>query len=389
MPQGDGEVARGRGYAKAARRHEEEGDREEASRLYLKAAEAFLAGSKVTREPDQRKLRTELAETFYERGRFLKAPRRKRIREGESPTVEEGEKDYFIPLEVPKVTFRDVGGMERVKEEIRKAIIHPFSHPELYEMYGKSAGESILFYGPPGCGKTFIAKAAAGETRSSFINVRISDVLNMWAGESEKNIQRVFASAERHKPAIIFFDEIDGIGGRRSSSRSTYAKRLVNEMLIAMDGIQSSKDKILTLAATNEPWALDPALIRPGRFSKLILIPPPDQEARRQIFRLGLEGRRSSEDLDIEALAARTRCYSSADIIQICEEAAEIPLEEALRGNPPRPIDQSDIEGIIAGRRSSLIPWFRMARKQIDRSGEKDIYHELSGIIDGYEGPGG
>jgi len=388
MVSADEAAAQGRGYANAARSHEKDGNKEEASRLYLMAAEAFLNGAKMASDPKLKSLRQDMAETFYNRGVFLKAPKKRRIPTSDTEPTGEQREDFFIPMEVPEVTFKDVGGMEGVKEEIRRAIIHPFTHPELYKMYGKSAGESILLYGPPGCGKTFIAKAAAGETRCNFINIRISDVLSMWVGESEKNLQKIFDSARKYAPSIVFFDEIDGIGSRRSGSRSTHAKRLVNELLIAMDGVVSKEEKLLTLAATNEPWSLDPALIRPGRFSKLLFIPPPDLEARKQIFKLGLLARKVASSIDIDALAERTINYSSADIKQICDEAADIPLEEALRGNAPRPIAQRDLEAIIDRRRSSLIPWFRMARQQIVESGEADLYCDLIKAIEESEGEG-
>jgi transitional endoplasmic reticulum ATPase len=382
MKAGEIEAAQGRGYAKAARGMEVEGDLEAASHLYLSAAEVFIEAGRSSTDIEVRRLRYDLAETFLERGRLLKRKESKAIPIGEGDSNGGSSKETFRPLDVSDISFEQVGGMESLKEEIRKAIIHPLQRPDLYRIYGKEPGEGILLYGPPGCGKTFIAKATAGETSTRFFNIRISDVLNKWVGKSEQNMREVFETAWSYSPAIVFFDEIDGLGGRRSGSRSTYAKRLVNEFLMAMDGVVSGNGMLLVLAATNEPWSIDPALLRPGRFSKVIFVPPPDLKARVEIFQLGLANRKVDENIDLDALAMMTNLYSCADIRQICEEAAEIPLEEALNGGDARPICAKDMVEVIDRRPSSLIPWFRMAKKQIKNSGDADLYRDLIEIIE-------
>jgi transitional endoplasmic reticulum ATPase len=343
MKAGEIEAAQGRGYAKAARGMEVEGDLEAASHLYLSAAEVFIEAGRSSTDIEVRRLRYDLAETFLERGRLLKRKESKAIPIGEGDSNGGSSKETFRPLDVSDISFEQVGGMESLKEEIRKAIIHP-------------------------------------STR--FFNIRISDVLNKWVGKSEQNMREVFETAWSYSPAIVFFDEIDGLGGRRSGSRSTYAKRLVNEFLMAMDGVVSGNGMLLVLAATNEPWSIDPALLRPGRFSKVIFVPPPDLKARVEIFQLGLANRKVDENIDLDALAMMTNLYSCADIRQICEEAAEIPLEEALNGGDARPICAKDMVEVIDRRPSSLIPWFRMAKKQIKNSGDADLYRDLIEIIE-------
>lgn len=288
----------------------------------------------------------------------------------------------IVPIERPNINFEDVGGLDDVKEKIRDAIVYPFEHPDIYKEYGKKAGEGILLYGPPGCGKTFIAKAAAGECKASFLSIKISDILGPYVGESERNLKSVFESANENRPCIIFFDEIDGIGGRRDNFQE-HSKRLVSELLTQMDGIEKTDD-ILILAATNAPWAVDPALRRPGRFTKLIMIPPPDSNAREEIFRIHTKRKPVESDLDFEKLAIITEGYSAADIKQLCIDATDIPLKEAMKGEKKRKIGMEDFKNVMKNRTPSLIPWFRHAREQIASSGEQDIFKELLDIINKY-----
>lgn len=367
-------ASEGSGYAKAARKRESSGDYEDARKLYLRAAKSFLQASKLSDSAKDIKLRRGLAETFYSKSASLKSV------SGGGIKAKDGGGKEVAPIEKPKVKFSDVGGLFEVKEEIKKAIVYPFQHPELYEMYGKKSGEGILLYGPPGCGKTFIAKATAGECDASFLTLKVSDILSKWLGESEKNIKEAFDTAAKYAPSILFFDEIDAIGGRRGERQSDHAQRLVDELLAQMDGIESTREKMLILAATNAPWAVDPALRRPGRFSKLILLPNPDREARKEIFKLHVKNR-PVKDLVFEELAKLTNGYSSADIAQICSEAADIPLEDALQGKEPRKITMNDFERVLEARKSSLQPWFRLALQEIKKSGEEDIFEPLVNLI--------
>src|SRR5439155_12031124 len=195
--------------------------------------------------------------------------------------------------------FQDVGGMGHVKEEIRMKIIHPLTHPELYKAYGKAIGGGILMYGPPGCGKTHLARATAGEVHAGFIAVGINDVLEMWIGQSERNLHETFERARAHKPCVLFFDEVDALGASRSDLRHSTGRQLINQFLAELDGVQSSNDGVLILAATNAPWHLDAAFRRPGRFDRIVFVPPPDAPARAAILRILLKGKPvQTPDLD-------------------------------------------------------------------------------------------
>ena len=383
----DNFVAEGKAYATAARKKEEAGDKEAARGLYLQAAEAYLNASKASSDKDEKEFRANMAQTFFGKSVSMR-PQSSRASGGPGGSGggggdEEKLKDV-VPIEKPNINFENVGGLDSVKEEIRKAIVYPFQHPEIFKMYGKRAGEGILLYGPPGCGKTFIARAAAGECNANFLTMTISEILSKWVGDSERNVRSAFESARHYAPAILFFDEIDAVGGRRDESREGYAKRLVNEMLINLDGVQGPLEKVLVLAGTNSPWDVDPALRRPGRFSKLVFVPPPDRDSRRQIFKIHMKERPIDVSVNIDDLAARTDGYSSADLSQVCIEAADIPLTEALSGKPPRKICMSDFQQVLQKRTSSLYPWFKLAKREVERSGEQEVFQELLKVIDYY-----
>ena len=382
----DNYAAEAKAYASTAKKREEEGRLDDAKSLYLKAASLFLEASKESANIKDKKLRKQMAETFYSKAISLQ-PRRVRVGGGggvgDVSGESEGGIEDIVPIEKPNINFSNVGGLEGVKKEIRKAIVYPFQHPEIYEHYRKKVGEGIIMYGPPGCGKTFIAKAAAGECGASFITLKVGEILSKWLGESERNIKMAFEAAKKHQPSILFFDEIDSIGGRRDDSRDA-TKRVVNALLVELDGVTSTKDKRLTLAATNAPWDVDPALRRPGRFSKLLFLPPPDEISRKQIFKIATKGRPIEKDVSIRELARSTDGYSSADIMQICEEAADIPLEEALEGYESRKIKMDDFRTVLDTRKSSLIPWFKLARDQIKASGEEEMFKSLMEVIDKY-----
>ena len=175
----------------------------------------------------------------------------------------------------PDIDFEDVGGMEGVKKEIELKIIHPLNHPELYEAYGKKTGGGILLYGPPGCGKTFVAKATAGQVNARFMSIGLNDILDMWVGNSEKNLHAVFDVARDHAPCVLFFDEIDALGASRTDMRQSSGRHLINQFLQELDGIGADNEGVLILGATNAPWHLDAAFRRPGRFDRIIFVPHP------------------------------------------------------------------------------------------------------------------
>lgn len=370
-------AAEARGFVKAGKNAEERGDLSGAREFYLRAAKLFNEASALSSDKMEQNTQRELAKYYYTRARNLNNTRTSKTRRESTDTAEE-----FIITEKPNVGFNDIGGLEGVKEELKRAIIYPFTHKDVYEYYNKKSGGGVLLYGPPGCGKTLMAKAVAGECDADFLNVETSTIMSKWVGESEKSIKTVFNAARKLDRAIIFFDEFDAIGVKRSETED-YVKRIVNELLMQMDGMEENEN-ILVLAATNEPWAIDPALRRPGRFNKMIFIPPPDFGARCEIFNLYLKHLPIEEDVDTSHLATLTQGYSGADIKAVCEDAAEQPLQEALEGRGIRRITFQDFTKAIKARRSSIGSWIHTAVGQIKKSGEEKLFEDVLKIAGDY-----
>jgi transitional endoplasmic reticulum ATPase len=286
----------------------------------------------------------------------------------------------LVLVEKPKVRFKDIAGLDEVKERIKEAIVYPFTHPEEYKYFGVSPGGGILLYGPPGCGKTMLAAAAAAECDAVFINLKISDIKDKYVGESEKNIKQVFEVARTYDRAILFFDEIDAMAGERSSSQQGHERSLVNELLAQMDALESkgSPRNSLVLAATNQPWSVDLALRRSGRFDSAVFIPNPDAKARVKIFELSLKARPVDKSVKLDKLADMTKGYASAEIVEICDRAAKIPLRELLREKKKRrPISTADFNQAIADKRTVLPSWYARALKEIQSSDETDMFLDL------------
>jgi len=279
-------------------------------------------------------------------------------------------------IERPKITFKDVGGMERVKEEIRLKIIHPLTHPEIYKAYGKPIGGGILMYGPPGCGKTYLARATAGEIKAGFISVGINDVLDMWIGRSERNLHELFEQARNHKPCVLFFDEVDALGASRGDMRQHAGRQLINQFLAEMDGVQYSNEGVLILAATNAPWHLDSAFRRPGRFDRIVFVPPPDAGARATILRLQTRGK-PLEEIDYDHLAKKCENFSGADLKALVDIAIEKKLQEAMKTGTPKPLTTKDLAGAAAQQRPTTKEWFATARNYALYSNQGGIYDDI------------
>jgi SpoVK/Ycf46/Vps4 family AAA+-type ATPase len=293
-----------------------------------------------------------------------RAPPTLRVVAGGPPAAE------VVPISASgTVRFADVVGMEDLKKTIRLRIVEPFLNPGLFARFAKRSGGGLLLYGPPGCGKTLIARAIAGELQATFIAVGISDVLNMWIGESERNLAALFEKARAQRPAVLFFDELDALAYARSKASSEHTRHLVNEFLNQLDGMSGSNDRILVLAATNMPWDVDPAMKRPGRFDRQIFVPPPDEAARAEMFRQKLRGA-PTEALDLETLARATPHLSGADVDGLVDDAKEKVLAEIVAGGPERPLRQADL--VAAARRAhpSTLEWLKTARNLVKYGGD-------------------
>lgn len=276
-----------------------------------------------------------------------------------------GEEDAFIgDLKVPDVRFADIGGLDKAKQQIRETIEYPLKFSELSARYGKKAGGGLLFFGPPGCGKTLLAKAAAGECAVNFINVNLASVLDKWVGNSEKAISMIFQQARKKAPSIVFLDEVDALGGSRSNMQSGWEKKLISQLLIELDGLSSDNDKVMVLGATNAPWEVDFALRRPGRLGRMVFVPPPGAKEREEVLRIYLDQKPFvAEDIDLAAIAARTERYSADALRHLVENAASIPWREAIETGNERPIGQSDLEKAIAQTQPDLAEWEKLVSR--------------------------
>jgi SpoVK/Ycf46/Vps4 family AAA+-type ATPase len=277
-----------------------------------------------------------------------------------------------------RIRLADVGGMEQVKQRLDTAFLGPMRNPDLARMYGKNLRGGLLLYGPPGCGKTFIAKAVAGEMGARFYSVSLADVLDGWLGAAERNIKEIFGTARRNAPCVLFLDEVDAIGHRRSRIGAgwTGLRSAVNQLLTEMDAVGSDNEGVFVLAATNHPWDVDPALRRPGRLDRTILVLPPDPAARDAILRYHLRDRPLA-GIDVAALVRRTEDYSGADLAHLADSAAEIALAESVRTGRARPIGMADFGAALKQVGPSTGPWLQTARNVAQFANASGEYDEL------------
>ncbi len=275
------------------------------------------------------------------------------------------------------VRLADVGGMQDVKDRLEAAFLAPLRNPELRKLYGKSLRGGLLLYGPPGCGKTFVARAVAGELGASFLSVSVNDVLDMWIGNSERNMHELFETARRQAPCVVFLDELDALGGKRSRTQSAGMRNTVNQLLTELDGINAAANEgVFVLAATNVPWDVDIALRRPGRFDRTLLVLPPDAPAREAILRYHLR-ERPIEKVDLGKLVKLTEGRSGADLAHLCESAAETALLDSARTGVVRMIGMKDLLDAAKQTTSSTEPWFASARNVAMYANDGGMYDDL------------
>ena len=350
----------------------------------LMRAESLLAelGSEGA---DSRELRSELAIIQTARGQTEEASE---LLAGEPQAIAMGPGDEEQSLADwasqfawgdLKLSLDDVVGLADVKRQINLRILAPFKQPEIFEAFGRSGGGGILMYGPPGCGKTFIARGTAGELGARFVSVSIHDVLDKFYGESEKQIHALFEDARENSPTVLFFDEFDALGAARGtgSADSQFWKTLVDQLLQEMDGVGDQNRDVLIFAATNMPWNVDMAFRRPGRFDRVLFVPPPDLAGRLELLAKHIKALPGSGGINAKPIAQNTEHYTGADIQSLCQRAAERALDKSLETGEVHEVNQEDFVRALAASRPSSIEWFGTARNYGRYSNEGGQYDEL------------
>ena len=285
-----------------------------------------------------------------------------------------------LEFERPEITLKDVKGLQAVKDRLDMAFLGPLRNPELRKLYGKSLKGGLLLYGPPGCGKTYIARAVAGELGAKFLNVGLTDVIDMWLGNSEKNLHEIFQYARRLQPCVLFFDELDAVGRKRSLMRDQAGRTIINQLLNELDGAHSDNEGVFVIGATNHPWDVDSALKRPGRLDRTVLVLPPDLVAREDIARSCLLDR-PTKDIDCSWIAKESDGFSAADVNYLIECAAELALSDSIRKGIARPIVMNDVKQAIRQIRPSTRSWLETAKNFAVYANDGGAYDELLGYL--------
>jgi len=341
-----------------------DGGEAEVARRFLEAAEK--AGVVQGIAP----LRSRLDKTLEDRGVIRLVPR------GAAPP------DKPAPLEADteSVHFDDIGGLAEVKKVVHRMIILPLKRPDLYAKYGRQAGGGVLLYGPPGCGKTMLARATAGECGLPFFNIRIEDVLDPYMGVSERNLHDSFEGARTKAPCVLFLDELDALGFARRKHHGGAGRPLVDQLLQELDAVGADNRQLLVLAATNAPWDVDDALKRPGRFDRVIFVPPPDEPARAAILGRLLQDRHA-EKVEVAALARRTPLFSGADLKALVEQAVDRVIDEALDSGAEPPLRQSHLEAVVAELRPTTLDWLARARNFVEFANRDERYKDVAAFL--------
>jgi transitional endoplasmic reticulum ATPase len=346
----------------------------DSARIYLlEAARAMLELSKAAQGEELREARREMSQKLLDLARDCDAAKKENRRQpgvarrggggggagGERSSESEGgaSAEQWVVKEKPALRFDDVAGLDDVKEDIRLKMIYPFQHPELAARFDIRPGGGVLMYGPPGTGKTMLAKATAGEIDATFFRISPADVLSKWVGEAEQNIKKLFDAAAAEPRSIIFIDEIEALVPARRDEGSSVMQRVVPQILQGVEGFDRKAGRsVLLMGATNVPWQLDPAMLRPGRFDEKVYIPLPDLAARRKMLEIYLSKRPVAPDLDLDALAARLDRYSGADVKYVCDRAATVPFLKSVASGQEGDITVEIMNDVLNDTPPSVTP---------------------------------
>lgn len=289
-----------------------------------------------------------------------------------------------VPEVAGQISFEDVGGLEHVKKQIRRKIINPFQNKRaLFERFKRKAGGGVLMYGPPGCGKTMLARALATECKATFMNVRAADILDQYVGNAEKRIAEIFQEARADRPVVLFFDEVEALAQKRQFESSARVNTTVSALLTEMDGF-SDNEGVLFLGATNVPWSIDSAFRRPGRFDRTLFVPPPDRIARKFILSGLLQDRPVAHDLDLETVVEACTGFSGADLSALVETAVDIAIEESPSVSALSPLSNGHFQEALLEVRSSVGEWLGQARNFAEYANAGGMYDDLTAFLKKY-----
>jgi SpoVK/Ycf46/Vps4 family AAA+-type ATPase len=281
----------------------------------------------------------------------------------------------------PTLSFDDIGGLEDVKKQVRRRIINPFLKQELFARFKRKSGGGVLMYGPPGCGKTMLARALSHECNAHFLNVKAADLLDPYTGVTERRISDVFDEARRRSPTVLFFDEVEAIAQKRQHDSHARVNTGVSSLLTEMDGFDGQNEAVLLLGATNVPWSLDSAFRRPGRFGRTIFVPPPDKIARKFILNRALVGRPVTDNLDLSEVVARTSGFSGADLIDIVDTALDYAIEDSDRADAIIALNAEHFKEALSEVRPSTGEWFSQASAYATHANRDGLYDDLAAFL--------